>query len=702
MRNAFNRNYAPPDYITLTGELIDNDEKLLSYLEDERTRSQNYLRSNRGYKSADVCMRLLLGDDTVRIHPKLSTITLRKQRRQAREAIANGSNIRPRWKTKTFRNEFSNVVEIRNKLRDWWFYGEFVDRTIKESLTYSGGSGTGYLMLWPEMDHCTGEYKLVPTALPYKNVFPMHAAANSKTDTLYGICVWQELPLPVLHEMFPEYSGIIKSDRDTPSTFAAGFSTTKRKWAGVADWVKNKKAKDPEWSPYPVGDYYMYWIRDDSINETGVTLLMGEPGAHYSYKVPSLIDKNKQRNKKLHGRIISSDSEDYENPAAIFLSRRECKLFPYRRFIQATNYGVIYDGPPPWICRRPPVVPFRFEKVPGEWLGISLLRDGRPLERTVNNLLRSFEDSITGRNQPPIGIAKSLAKTIKDKLAGNLRLLKGMVFELDPLAAKNSITTMMDANYYDIDPKGFELVKFLLDMEDYQMGTNDFSAWNRLKQLPASDTQESLIQNLGALATDYEREIEGSILEIAEIFEDFAPQVFTQDRIITYFGKDGVSLETMDYHGNSLIPKSSPEDNRTYAERLQDHMKVFSLYASPHSIQERTSFTNKLTLLQLKKIGVPISNRKIYDMFIDDGEYDKNLKEVEIEQEQQILMASRLQKELKKANAESDMHNQLTDGIVNLIRGQSGGEGRPPNNATPPRLEPKTREGIPDSTVATN
>lgn len=701
MRNKFNSQYVPPDYITPTGELASLDDEMVSWLEDERTKSQNYLRSNRGYKSADICMRLFFGDDSVKIHPKLSTITVRKQRRQAREAIANASNIRPRWKTKTFRNEFADVVEIRNKLRDFWFYGEFVDRIIKESLSYAGGSGTGYLMLWPEIDQCTGEYKLVPTALPYKNVFPLHVAPNSKMDTLYGVTVWLEMPLPELHEKYPEYSGIIKTDRDIPSSFASNFAATKKKWNGVVDWVKNKKANNADWSPYPVGDLYMTWLRDDSINETGTTLLMGEAGSHYSYKVPSLIDEFGKANKKLNGKIIDSNDPNYEN--GIKLTRRECKLFPYRRFIISTNYGIIYDGPPQWICRRPPITRFRFEEVAGEWLGISLLRDGRPIERTVNNLLRAIEDSITGKLQPPIGIAKSLAKTIKDRLAGNLRLLKGQVFELDPLAAKNSITPLLDSERYNIDPKAFELIKFLLDMEDYQMGTNDFSAWNRLKQLPASDTQESLIQNLGALATDYERSIEGSILEIAEIFEDFAPQIFTTDRVITYFGKDGVTLETADFEANSLIPKASPDDNRSYAERLQDHMKVFSLYASPHSIQERTSFTNKLTLLQLKKIGVPISNRKIYDMFIDDGEYDKNVKEVEAEQEAQILAAARLQKELAAANQQSDPHNQLTDQLANMIKGQSGNEGRTPNNTAPPKLESKTRDGIPgDPTVATS
>lgn len=704
--NEFNKQYSPPPYITDEGELaINTDDKIIEWHHQELEKSKNFLRSQRGWKSADLCMKIFYGDDN-NTQPvgKLSVLSIKKLRRQAREAIANASNIRPRWQTKA-KAEHEETAEIYNKRRDAWFYCQFVDRYIKEALQWAGGATTGYLMLWPEADQRrNGKIDIMPKVLSHKNVFPFHASADSRIETVYGISAWFEMAIPEAHAKWPEHMSIIKSDRDIPSYFAGRFEKTRKTWKGVVDWITNSKNKNADFSPYPVADIFFTWTRDQTINDSGHELLLGEPGAVYSYKVPSLYDTTGAHNKILNGEVIGSDHPEYhENPAARFITRNECKLFPNMRFMITTNYGVIYDGPPIWVCNRPPITWFKFEEVPQEWLGISLIRDGIKPERSANNMLRAIEDSVVGRIQPPIGINENLPKDVISKLRRNVRHMIGMVFKFNTMMVDKVVVPLLAPEYFDIDARAVELIKFLHEMSDYLMGTSDFSAWQRLKQLPAADTQESMIQNLGILATDHERTIERSILEMADIWQQFAPQVYTVDELITTLGKDGITEETWDFKANSLFAKKSPNDRRSLNQQLLDNMNIFSVHAAPHSIQERMSVTRKLTLLQLGKGFVRISEKKIYDTFIDDGQYAKNIEQYNIEQRDKIKVAAELQTELQNANANADPQNQMVQKLIDEIRGTAPSTGRPPNNSTPPRLEAKTDgDGVPRSTVATN
>src|SRR5690348_12549429 len=160
--NEFNKLYAPPSYVTDTGDLaLDQDKKIVEWHRQEVEKSKNFLRSQRGWASADDCMEVLYGNNGPKqVYKNLSALTIKKLRRQAREAIANASNIRPRWITQA-KEEYADVAEVYNKRRDAWFYSQFVDRYIKESLQWGGGAGIGYLMLWPEYDHRTCDWDII-------------------------------------------------------------------------------------------------------------------------------------------------------------------------------------------------------------------------------------------------------------------------------------------------------------------------------------------------------------------------------------------------------------------------------------------------------------------------------------------------------------------------------------------------------------
>lgn len=704
MSNEFNKMYAPPSYLDSKGNKIlneDQDRLIVEYINSNNDKAKSFLRSNRGWKSAESCMAVFYGDDTEKIPLGLSKIKVRKLRRQAREAIANATNIRPRWEHRSFGDKFPQESKTYDELRDDWWYTQAVDKKLEGALQFAGGGTTGYLYLWPDYDPATNELEITVTPLNWKQVLPYHAGVNATIDNLYGVTVWQEMPVPEAHAKYPKHIGVIKADRNVPGFFARGWQVVNRKWRGVYDRIKNRQTAFAE-DPYPAVDIFTSWIRDLSINDTGKTILMGEAGARYSYNVPSKYDINGNINQiDDDGNIISGDNSNYGKYRII--TDKECKLFPYQRYTITTNTGVIYDGPPLYLNRFRPIIPFKFEDVVGEFLGINLIRDGRSLEDSSNNMLRAIEDATIGRIQPPMGISKKIPVQIRALFRRNPRLMSGKVFEVDnPDLLAKSIVPLIPANYYEIDPRTVEIIKYNQDMQDYQMGTNDASFMTKLNQMPAADTQEAYLRSLGAISTRHARGIELAIIQMARVWLDFAPQVYTLSRIITKFSSIDLMASAADFDPKSLIPDPKLYPNCSFAERWQKHIRNFHIFATPYSLQEEMSQTNKLTLMTMQKIGVPISNKTIYNSFRPDGKFDLEKEEWIKEQEEKILLSAKLQRELAKANQEADPQNQMASKLADMVNSQNN-EGRPNSFAKSPTLEAKTNpDGTQRTTVATS
>src|SRR5437870_5208702 len=176
----------------------------------------------------------------------------------------------------------------------------------------------------------------------------------------------------------------------------------------------------------------------------------------------------------------------------------------------------------------PPVVQFYFDKIAGEFLGFSPIMDTRSLGNSVDEIVRALEDQVIGKVNPPIGIdnnvPKDVAQTVKRLGA---RGLIGKAFNYSIMTLQKAIVPLIGSEYYVVDRAAFDLVKFLQELQDYLAGTNDFANAQRLKQMPAADTQEAMIENLGVLTTDQARDQERSFMYLGRLWMSFAPQVYT-------------------------------------------------------------------------------------------------------------------------------------------------------------------------------
>jgi hypothetical protein len=715
MVNKLISGYAPPCAISDSGNFNSSSkyyDELLNYIKTGLDNERAYLRSCRAFKKAELSMQVLYGDTFRKDLKGLSNIVVRKSRRQAREAIANQSDIRQNWQIRTTKTDdaicLDQADDLNNLSKHWW-NSLFVDRKVKGAQQYSGGQGTGYMFLWPDYDPLSGDIDIIPHFLNYKSVLVGHIPDDDEIQNAYRVDVRLEMPLPMAHKKFPDFIETIKADTEIPSRMARGFEKTKKAWRGLWKWKEEKNNQTSVSNPFPSVNIFYTFIDDQTINETSKTICMGEVDSHWYYEVPSFYNEE--------GEINKVGTNTYLNGEEVkrYLNREDCKLYPNRRLIISCSSGILYDGPPQWGDGTIPVSPFYFDKVAGEFLGFPVIMDSLPIENSINNMLQAMEDAVVGRINPPIGIDSSIPQDIADKIKSlGTRGLIGKAFQYSVAHLQKAIVQLVPAEYYTIDSKAFELVNLLQSLQDYVSGTQDWASSAQLKQMPAAETQEALLQKLGVLTTDQAREQEKSFMYLGRIWLSFADQVYTVKKRLQILGKNAIKPTYIDYDPTKF-EQVYKDDSRPKWIVRREHMKNFAVYVSPNSVQERQSTQNKLASLQLAKMGnSAIPDKMMYDLFVGDDQFEKRQKEFFEEQLQKAKHAATIQAEVQKimqaagvgatGNGNSNgVDNPMIQQVVEALSAKfSSNVGRPPDNETPARLESKMRDGIPDSTLVTS
>ena len=725
--------YAPPCIINEKGEFNSSNsyyDELKEYIETGLNNEKAFLRSCRAFNKAEIGMAVLYGDTFRKEFKGPSTLQIKKSRRQTREAIANQSDIRQSWTIRTNKPDDElcqdQVNDINRLANDWW-NTLFVDRVVKGANQYGGGHGTGYIFMWPEYDELFGDWQIVPTFLDYKSVLVGHIPPDNDIQKAYRLDIILETPLPLAHAKWPDHVGIIKADTEIPSRMARNFEKKPKVYKGLWDWMGKKKKRDSETSlsnPFPNVYIRMTFIRDASVNESGKTICMGQEPNYY--EVPSYYDEDGKVNKVGTGTFLTKyyDAIGNEVPeGSSFVrkesvevmrdfKRRECKLFPYGRLIISCSGGIISDDAPQWGDGTFPVAQCYYDKIAGEFLGFPVAMDSISIENSINNIYQAMEDSVLGKINPPIGIDNSIPDDIANVIKQRgIRGLIGKGFKYSVQHLQKAVVTLVDWQFFTIGAEVFKLVELLQTMQDYVSGTQDMAGMMQLKQMPGEETQEALLRKLGVLSTDQARDQEKFFQQLGRIWFSFCDQVYTVKRRLQVIGPDAIKPEYIDFDPASF-ERVYKDDKRPRWIIRREHMKNFSVYVAPNSIQERQSTQKKLSLLQVQKMGGTIPDQMIYDAFVGDDNYKKNRELYFEEQMEKAKAAAKIQAEVQKimqslgAGGNGNSNGVQTPIIQQIAEALSAkfenDVGRPPTNDAPARLESKMRDGVPDTTLATN
>lgn len=676
------------------------EREKLAWIQQGVREGENYLQGQRAYQDIDRAIDVINGtDEDENRLTDLSRVRVNRLKRQIREVVATLSNLRPLWGFKSDNPTYEHQTEILNKLVLSWWHSTFADRKIREALQYAAVQGTGYLSpVWERDFWHLGRGDVALHAYGPKDILPIQMGRDHDLQRAYAVVIRTESPINLARKMYPLAGDRIHADRGAPMDMKKGQRRA-TKYISPALVYAAGKDKSSEQTPFPMVDIYNVYIMDTSYNDTGTDVLMGEPGANWSYIVPYF------------GKEVDTGQMDALGRSVIHrVTPEEAMYYPRRRLIVATNYGLLYDGPSPFWHGRVPLVQFRVDDWPWDFLGYSLVHDGESIQKSNNNLFRAIDDSANLRLRPP----KIYDKTLVSQGAIDLfdTRMPNSALGVD-MSMGDPVRFLSEKGQYDVPQWIIEHLQAQEERMSDLMGLKDLTALAKARQTPSSDSIEKLMELAGPLVTDMSRNMERSMRELGDMFKAYVFQFYTAPRRVQILGKDGITEDDFYYRPGSLIPSHLPgEDPLAPKSKEQDrafwHMNNFLFHVTPNSMHQITQMTKKMLYLQLwRDQRFPISPQTVAEALdipnwgtLDGNtEFDKWINYMRQYNELQIQLQTDQQMAMMKlqmlAGGGQDPASALATGLsaglqANQLSGQGQpNEGRPPSGGEPPHVESK-------------
>jgi hypothetical protein len=572
------------------------------------SQGEAFIRSQRAFDDMEQAIEVIAGTRAKR-PAKLSQLHLNRIKRQIREVVGSLSNLKPLWGYKSDNPLYDRHVEIINKLILAWWHYQFVDRSIREALQYAAVLGTGYITMgWDKDLWFTGRGDIKLTAHGPKDILPVGLPADNDLNKAYAVIIRTEVPLSQAVAMYPEHAPYLVPDRDGPSWFAKAKEKVQRFASPVLNFASTITAAGTE--IFPTIDIFNIYVRDTSVNYSGADIPMGDPGTNWAYKVPWV-------GKQVPTGTLKPDG----TPQMHEIGPDEALMYPRLRLITCTRTHVIKDGPSPWWHGRIPVVQFRLDDWPWDFLGYSLARDTISINDAVNSLYRSVVDSANVRLRPPVWFDRDVVG-------------KGMIDRFDPrqpgsklemnssAGVQEPIKPIFDPSQFDVPQWIPEVIQGLEERSDYFVGVQDLTALAKARQTPSADSVEKLMEIAGPLVYDMSRNMERSLRDLGELFKSMVFQFYTAARKVQVLGPDGLTEEDFDFDPDLMIPShlpwESPDDGPSQYNRIKRaewHQNNFVMHIVPNSLHQVTQMTRKLLFLQLQRSGVPIDPWTLAEVF---------------------------------------------------------------------------------------
>ncbi len=601
--------YICPPYINQrTAELTSDDDKL-AWLDYAITQGYAFLQGQKAWKDIDAGIEIIDGTFLEDQPSELSNVATNRTKRQIREMVSSLGNLRVVPKHKTENREFLNRVEVLDKLFMGFWNGTAADRSWRTCLQWAAGTGTGYMCpRWDPDFHGPGQGDIRIDIKGPRHVLPIQLPANHDLQQAYAVLICSPTPLDLARRTWPEFADQIVADRETPAGFRKVVTQVQRYASAVLNKYAGTSFREDEQTPFPEVDIWTCYILDSSINVSGKEIFLGTPGSSWSYTVPYLGQRQPG----------SAPGEFRE------ASRADCLMFPLRRCLVATRSCVMGDGPSPWHHGQVPAIQMRVDDWPWNFLGYGMGREGAALESATISMMRDMVDANRARLNPPFfydtsRITPEAAATINPRVPG-----QSIPLDLGGLATVDQVfKTVVPVQNFDVPATIEAFIKFLQQMQDYQMGTPDVSAMMKAKSLPASDGLEKLLQAAGPLAEDMSRNQEACMIRLGSMIKSLQFQFYSPAQIISIIGYDLAEKipEMFDGEPGNLIPSHMPGESKDKQsnfprwKRAQWFNSNFIFDLEPYTLHRLAQTSRKLTVLMLVKNGVPIDPWTLCEIF---------------------------------------------------------------------------------------
>jgi len=662
----------------------------VGWFDDQFKQAQAFLQSQRAFPDLDKAREFIAGPDMERLPDSYSRVDLNMGKRQIRENIATLSNVRPLWGFHTDQKELEGLVDYRNRMLRAWHQNTFFDRSLEDTLKYTGVEGTGYIRpYWDPNHYAPGRGEIVCASYGAGQVFPVQMGQDRNIQKAYAVIIHHQVPLAQAHAMYPTKQHLITPDRDGPTGLLKVWGKVQRWLSPALNVGGTGRGQGTDNAIFPVADIYEVIILDPSINETDHEMSFGKPDTSWFYKVPYV------------GMEIPAG---YNNTSGQLLYRKalpeDCMMYPLRRRMVFSSKCCLDDDTQQEWHGKVPLVKFQLDSWPWEYLGFGMPRDYRPVQDSNRRILRGIDDKINAGLNPALKyndgtIARSLVEELDVRQPGQS---VGVDMSLG-----EQIAPLLGSDYYRVDAAVYQHVEWMFQQASYLIGAPALAGLASLRQMPSDQTQEKFAEAMGALVWDYSREVERGLSEFGELWKCMSFQRYDARRTVHMTEIDGVTDRIINWEPETVIPSHLPNESKqspsqyNWYQRARFYMDKMYMQIKPMTAHQVTQISHRLFLERLREQGFPIDPETLADAS-DIPNFGKikgatvlekyiNWKQLEAAIQAKAIKLA--QEGLAQGNATDPNAEGGGGAAAAAASGPAKPEGRPPTGTDAPRLETK-------------
>lgn len=571
--------------------MAEHEQDVLAWAMEAVAEAESYLKSQPGIERVDDTIRAIMSatptSETGAIPGPLSRSDCHQLGKIALDLRSGLTDTKMFWEYSTKNRRYENAGDQATKLAQAWWLNTLADQRFVDAISWCFAAGSAALRL--VYDKSSGEQQL--QAWDVRDVLPVRPNNNLDYDSCFAVILRKENTVNYLKSLYPNKAQWIRPDRDG----AYARLSSQGLWDKVASvaspllrGLMRDSARTASTLKVPSCDTFTLEVKDDSLNQTGRTVLMGphdssgKPSASWSYAVEP------------------GDA-----------------LYPRGRTIVLTKSVILYDGPNIYWHGGFDVLKFTLDAWPFSWLGKSPMWDLLPLQGDLRDTVRLIANLIKKIQRPGVvGDKNNVSRAAWDKID---TALAGMKVMQNPSMGKG-IQVEDVSKYAGLIPVLLNLCNFYIDRMEFISGSKDITNLAELNQIPSSETIEKMMEAMSPAIRSRSRTMEAFFRKMAFMVLSNMMQFIPPAQRYRKLGPQAAALEDFDADRGTLLPDYvHAEDfdshgNVTSAARLRgprprmeraiEWLPQFDLVIEPSSLLKASEVTEKLMYLQLGRAGL--------------------------------------------------------------------------------------------------
>jgi len=554
----------------------DYTKRMLTWRDAALNQGLSELRDNPEYDTVPDYIQLIEGNWARNTSQNVMRESLIDNRvAQARiEALAYLTDIHPTIDVVTSVEEFKSAANVIQQIMKHEWKTQRLDMMLEEVIDH-GLFGTGY---WKITCAYPGKHTIIPCGMD--TVIPVQQGRDLQDST--AICYRAFKPPHFFKSRWGDRAEGIEREAETmglvgiqSNQYTRPWNINEYTWNSMSPAMRYHKSRmspssslQDQWAEFPLVELQEYWIEDWNYNESDDVVIVKDP-----YK--------------------ELDEHNYW-----YRVQPRHRLYPRKRLLVFAGDRLMYDGPSPYWHGLFPFAKLRLNPVVWSSGGLSMYRDIKTLNVSINKITDGVEKLVEKAINPTV-ITKDGAvnNTSWDKFfAGKA----GAKLKLTPIANPSTDVKFIDPPQL---PAYVEQQRqYLLQSFREHSGSLDLGSMQKKKQLPGGDTIEQFKDAQSAPRRRQLRNIEAFLEDTGRIAVSNIIQFYSMAQRIKILGSEGNTKQDFDAKPGTMFHWSG---------QPEEFYQNFAIEVAPGSLHAGSKDREKQVAIALRR-SHDISRRELY------------------------------------------------------------------------------------------